>query len=414
MPSLVVSFLDYDNDGDLDIYMVSDKGINNPVVNNVLWRNDGAGCTHWCFTDVSFQAGADANVDGMGLGVSDYDHDGDLDLYFSNNGSAVLLQNQTIQGEPIFVDVSLEAGVAFDATHWGTSFFDYNNDGWPDIYLATMETAPSLQNRLFHNGANGTFADISLMNGAGVPGASLGTAHADYDNDGWMDFVVGNSDEAYYLFRNRGLVGAGNHWVRVVLSGRGPVNRDAIGARVIIETGDGFRQMQEVKSGSSFGSGNDLALHFGLGQETLAQATVIWPDGLEESYASIPIDQEWHVAYPFTDLALTDGYTLTAEANSVVTFTHMITNSGTRPDTFEMTFTSTQGWAELSHTSISLDPAEAREIYVVINVADVTGVIDQTILTVTSAIDPAVSLSVVDTTEVREVFYFHFLSVVYR
>jgi hypothetical protein len=173
--------------------------------------------------------------------------------------------------------------------------------------------------------------------------------------------------------------------------------------------------MQEVKSGSSFGSGNDLALHFGLGQESLEQATVIWPDGLQESFSSVPVDQEWHLAYPYADLNLTAGYTLTTQANSVVTFTHQITNTGSRPDNFQLAITSTQGWAGLSHTSIFLDPDETGEIYVVINVPDVTGVIDQTTLTVTSAIDPAVSLSVVDTTEVMPApSYFYYLPLISR
>jgi hypothetical protein len=137
-PTFVASWLDYDNDGDLDIYTVVDHG-----VENVLWRNDGPGCTHWCFTDVSVSSGANASVLGMGLAIGDYDADGDLDLYFSSIGPQVLLQNQTSQGSPTFIDVAAAAGVQTDAIGWGAIFFDFDNDGWLDLYLASYHLARS-------------------------------------------------------------------------------------------------------------------------------------------------------------------------------------------------------------------------------------------------------------------------------
>ena len=156
----------------------------------------------WCFTDVSVSAGADTPVYGMGVAVGDYDADGDLDLYFSSIGPQVLLQNQTSQGSPTFIDVAEAAGVQSDTIGWGPIFFDYDNDGWLDLYLATFTTLPDPGNRLFHNKGDGTFTDVSAGSGANDESASMGLAYADYDNDGWVDFIIGNYGDDYVLYRN--------------------------------------------------------------------------------------------------------------------------------------------------------------------------------------------------------------------
>lgn len=301
-PTFVASFLDYDNDKDLDLYVVVDKHYG-----NTLYRNDGPGCGHWCFTDVSAAAGANIEVDGMGLGVSDYDLDGDLDLYFSNAGPPVLLQNQTSQGSPTFLDVTDAAGVGFNAISWAAVFFDYDNDGCPDAYLAVMNTTPGLENRLYRNNCDGTFTDVSAGSGVDNNGESFGVAYGDYDADGWLDLVVGNIAERHYLYRNiMASTEAGtNGWLHVELEGGGPINRDAIGSRVYLELSDGRTLMQELKSGSSLGSGNEIALHFGLGSATITEATVRWSDGLEETFPGPEPNQTWRVAYPVpTDATL--------------------------------------------------------------------------------------------------------------
>lgn len=114
-----VSFTDYDNDGDLDIYLVNDEFIN--PVGNALWRNDGPGCDAWCFTDVSTESGTNTTVMGMGLATADYDNDGDMDFYFSNAGPMTLLQNR---GDGTFVDAAATAGVdlSTDVIGWGAVF----------------------------------------------------------------------------------------------------------------------------------------------------------------------------------------------------------------------------------------------------------------------------------------------------
>ncbi len=292
------SFLDFDNDGDLDIYLVNDQFING--IGNMLWRNDGSGCKGWCFTEISEQAGVDQRVMGMGIASADYDNDGDLDIYFTNAGPMTLLQNQ-LDGR--FDNIAASAGVETpESVGWGAVFLDYDNDGWRDLYLAVamkmdFQTLPG--NILFHNNADGTFSRIACDTGASDVGGTIGVAYADYDQDGRIDFVIGNHIEGYRLYRNRGIAGVENHWLAVALVGGGPVNRDAVGARVYLKTEDGLAQMDEVTNGSSMGSGNELALHFGLGEsEQVAELTIVWPDGLRQTFEQVAADQRYTLHYP--------------------------------------------------------------------------------------------------------------------
>jgi hypothetical protein len=302
------SFADYDNDGDPDIYVVNDQVVH--PIGNVLWRNDGPGCGGWCWTDASGETGAGAVRNSMGLAVGDYDNDLDLDFYFSDMAEPnSLLQNLGDR----FQNTSEAAGVGAQKGNlvgWGTAFFDIDNDGWLDLFLATTRYSTSVQsvsgptgilnphaNVLFRNLGDGTFLDVTPASWQERPRPSLGVAYADYDNDGLVDFVVGNFNLGYTLHRNAGLAGADNHWLTVRLEGRAPVNRDAIGARVFVTTGDGLTRMQEVKSGSSLGAGNDTALHFGLGTSTSCSVLVRWPDGTEEAFAEVTGDRVWQLVY---------------------------------------------------------------------------------------------------------------------
>lgn len=302
------SFVDFDNDQDLDLYVVNDR-FENPI-GNVLWRNDGAGCGGWCWTDVSAEAGANVILHGMGLAVGDYDNDSDLDFYFSDmNNPMRLLQNQ---GDGTFVNVAKETGVAVGPSAvvgWGTAFFDYDNDGWLDLYLATTKIIQreiymkpegmhfDFPNALFHNNGDGTFTDIIDTGWADVQRPTKGIAFADYDNDGWIDFMVGDWNQGYRLYRNQGGDRADDHWLTVSLKGSGPVNRDAVGARVYVTTSDGYTQMQEVKIGSSLGAGNDTRLHFGLGKAAINDVRVVWPDGVARIFQNVSADQIWQLNY---------------------------------------------------------------------------------------------------------------------
>ncbi len=291
----VASFVDFDNDGDLDIYLVNDEFIN--PVGNALWRNDGPGCDGWCFTEISQQAQADTRVMGMGLATGDYDRDGDLDFYFSNAGPMTLLQNQ---GDGTFNNMAELAGVQFPrGIGWGAVFLDYNNDGWQDLYLAVAEAVQgeSPANPLFHNNGDGTFTNLGQMSGAGHEGRTIGVAAADYDQDGYVDLVIGNYDEGYVLYRNTMGDRYDDHWLTLKLVGGGPVNRDAVGARVVVTDSDGRRQIQELKNGSSVGTGDPLELTFGLGKAIVEHVQITWPDGTVQVIEKLPHDRRHIIPY---------------------------------------------------------------------------------------------------------------------
>jgi hypothetical protein len=275
---------DYDNDGDLDLYVVNDEMVN--PIGNRLFRNDGPGCDGWCFTDVAEDTGAEVRVMGMGLAIDDFDGDGWFDLYFSNVGTMRLLHNQ---GDGTFVEAAERTGTAVDrkAIGWGAVSLDYDNDGDRDLYLSLManNSAVAAFNPLFDNQGDGTFTDLGVGSGAADPGPSVGLAYADYDNDGWVDLVVGNYDRGYHLYHNEGLAAGANRWLTLKLVGDGPVNRDAVGARVVLTTADGRRQEQEVRNSTGLGGGSDLRLHFGLGKSQVDTLEVRWPDGTKQTFS---------------------------------------------------------------------------------------------------------------------------------
>ena len=305
--AVAVSFLDYDSDGDLDLYVVNDAAANS--ISSVLWRNDeraGVGCGGWCWTDVSAEVGTAAISGGMALAVGDYDNDQDTDLTFVDDaGSMVLLQNQA----GVFA-----AGSTVGPTGAGrvnsAAFMDYDSDGWLDLVLATGgsiqpgtsdEAGEGAVNRLLHNEAQGTsFVDVTPAGWFENPQAGLSVAATDFNADGFVDFMVGDA-AGYTLYQNDSQTIAQNNsnWLVVSLEGGGPVNSDAIGAKVYVTTDDGRTLMREVVSSSSLGASSDPALHFGLGQATaIDRLQVVWPNGATNEYTEVETRQVLRLAYP--------------------------------------------------------------------------------------------------------------------
>lgn len=303
-PGYAATWTDYDDDGDLDLYVVSDHH----TVND-LWRNDGpeqggpdGGA--WRFTNVSEQSGAGLSADAMGIAVGDYDEDGDLDLFTSDIHRTNLLRNDLYggpsRGPAHFTEVAAAAGVNHDSSNWGAVWLDADLDGWLDLYLATQNSSPPERtNRLFRNRGDGTFDDVSAGCGCADPSFTTGVAAADYDSDGALDLVVGNYGEGYRLYRNQlDPAAAGLHWLVVELVGGGPVDRDALGTRVTVISSDGRRRVAERRSGSSLGSGDMLPLHFGLGTATVREVEIRWLDGTVTRHRDVPTDGVWQATHP--------------------------------------------------------------------------------------------------------------------
>ena len=219
------AFLDYDNDGWMDIYLVNSGKCDfydpQPPLRNALYRNNRDGT----FTDVTEKAGVAGGGYGMGVAVGDYDGDGQPDLYVTQYGRNILYHNN---GDGTFTDVTEKAGVA--APGWSSSavWFDYDNDGRLDLFVCRFVDFDKSKNKfcgneitheryyciprvyapmrswLFHNNGDGTFTDVSRESGiASVLGKAWGVVATDINNDGWMDLFVANDTVANFLFLNK-------------------------------------------------------------------------------------------------------------------------------------------------------------------------------------------------------------------
>ena len=285
-----VSPFDFDNDGWPDIYMSCDS------TPSILYRNNRDGT----FTDVGIFSGVAYNVDGreqagMGSTVADYDGDGNLDLFRTNfsDDTPTLYHNN---GDGTFTDVTYPAGLASSIRYlgWGTMFFDFDNDGWPDLLLVNGHVYPEVEDLklgitysepklLFHNKGDGKFSDISKTAGPGIntPAPARGLAIGDLWNDGRLSAVIVNRNGAPSLLVNRTTYP--NHWIEIKTVGTDS-NRGGIGARLVLKTAT-RSQIDEVRSGSSYISNNDMRVHFGLGKtEKIEYLEARWPSGLVERY----------------------------------------------------------------------------------------------------------------------------------
>jgi len=292
-----VTTLDFDEDGWTDIYVACDS---TPAI---LYRNNHNGT----FIDIAADAGAAFNEDGreqagMGSTAADYDGDGHLDIFktnFSDDTPTLYHSN----GDGTFSDLTLTAGVGIhpEALGWGAVFADVDNDGFPDLLVVNGHVYPEVDAArlgatfkeprfLYWNQKNGKFKDISKNAGPGMtePLSGRGLAIADLWNDGRLEAVVNNLSDRSMLFVNR--AANGNHWLGLKLIGT-VSNRSAIGARVVVH-GTKRNWTDEVRSGSSYNSSNDLRLHFGLGTETkITEIDVRWPNGAKEQFVCNILDQ---------------------------------------------------------------------------------------------------------------------------
>jgi hypothetical protein len=276
---------DFDNDGWPDIYVACDS------TPSILYHNNHDGT----FTDIAVHAGCAYNDDGqeqagMGASAGDYNCDGWLDIFKSNfsDDTSTLYRNN---GDGTFSDGTFGAGMGLNTRYlgWGCGFVDLDNDGWLDIFLANGHVYPELEKAgldtpfkepktLYRNLRNGRFEDVSKRAGPGVELAlsSRGVAFGDFDNDGDLDIVINNMNDKPTLLRNDSE--NKNRWLKVKTVGTRS-NRSGVGTRVRVVAGQ-HTQIDEVRSGGSYISQNDLRLHFGLGPASKADLVEVrWPSG---------------------------------------------------------------------------------------------------------------------------------------
>ena len=293
-----VAVADYDHDGWLDIFVANDS------VPNSLFHNEHDGT----FTEAALRAGVALNDDGravssMGVDFRDLDNDGEEDLFVT------ALSNETFAwfrnlGHGLFMDATYKSRIGRISrpfSGWSTGAFDFDNDGWKDIFVACgdvqdntdqfSDRKPRERNLLLANQRNGTF-DASVV---GVPALYRGAAFADFDGDGRMDVVVTRLNERAVLLRN--VTPSTNHWLKMRLKGRAS-NRNGIGARVVVST-SGAQQVNHVTSAVGYASSSDTVLHFGLGLEPGAREVIItWPSGRKQAIRKVPADHLLEVIEP--------------------------------------------------------------------------------------------------------------------
>ncbi len=278
---------DFDGDGYPDIYVANDK------TENFLFHNRRDGT----FEEIALEAGAAFGQDGestsaMGPVFFDMNNDGRTDLWVSDSKYNRLLQNS---GKLPFTDVTLQSGISqrtAQYTSWGTGVFDFDNDGWKDIFIVhggLIHLIPQ-EDSVFRGVGGGKFEDVSTAAGPyfALKTVGRGACFADFDGDGKVDAYVMNLGAPGVLLRN---VSPGNrHWLMIRLAGT-KSNRDGIGAKVEVEAG-GLKQTAERVTGAGYLSQNDPRLHFGLGNRAKAdRITVTWPSGTRQVLEGVAADQ---------------------------------------------------------------------------------------------------------------------------
>jgi len=292
--NLSVGAGDYDNDGWPDLFVAND-GLDAYLYHN---RRNGT------FEEVGQMTGMALTGQGltmaaMCISLGDYDNDGNLDLYISDfqKNSDHLWHND---GKGFFDEVSDQAGITVptrEVLSFGGGFFDYDNDGWLDIFIANGHVYPEVEaatpevhykqfNTLFHNEHNGKFVETTKQSGAGfeTPYVGRGVAFADFDNDGFIDVLVANNGDVPLLLHNSG--GNRNQFLNFRLIGT-KSNRDAVGARIRV-VGGGISQIREIAGGGSYLSQSELRAHFGMGKAGRAETVQIsWPSGEQQTFHNV-------------------------------------------------------------------------------------------------------------------------------
>lgn len=347
--TLSVAFSDYDRDGDPDIIVNNDFGLQGHPP-NALFRNDGGFNSQggWQFTDVTVETGMDFQMFGMGIAVGDVDNDQHMDYFFSNMGPDILARNT---GQNTFVDIASGIGMAdkefgsatygeFGAISWGNGFADFNLDGYDDLAVAHggappdvpmfRQTVDQQDTFVFQNNHDGTFTKVT---GAGLTDLQVGRglALADYDNDGDVDIWVGNIDGTPVLWRNDTV---GNNWLKVGVVGTVSAP-DALNTFIVVRDPANNINTKEVVGGSSFNSMHSLEQIFGLSTHAQAASVVVtFPSGLTFESRDIAANQRLVFTEPVCTTTATPKV-LTLTRGEPIAFSAVLTNHTNQSQTFQ-------------------------------------------------------------------------------
>ena len=315
--TLDLGHADADNDGFDDLYVACDFGTDR------FFHNNGNGT----FSDITEKAIGFDSKKGMNVDWGDFDNDGLLDIYVTNITDDYMREGNFLwhnNGNLTFTDVSRETGTAETGWGWGAKFFDYDNDGWLDLYVVNgwvsagkesyvpdifaMVIKPGIdfadarnwppmgdkslsgyeKKKLFHNEKGQVFKDEAKRHGVDSIRDGRGIAIADFDNDGRLDMFVANANGEPYLYRNT--EPTGNHWVQFALEGT-KSNKTAVGAQVRLTAG-GMTRLQFISGGNSFAGQSSSRVHFGLGDAAkIDQIEVRWPAGEREVFTGLAVDK---------------------------------------------------------------------------------------------------------------------------
>ncbi len=292
-----IAFADYDGDGYMDVF------VSNDTFRNFLYHNNGNGT----FTEVGLVSGVAYNqhgksIAGMGADFRDIDNDGLPDIFeTAMYGDTFPLYRNL--GKGVFEDITISSKMRLSTsklTAWGTGMFDFDNDGWKDVFTANAaildnselinELPYKLANSVFRNNRDGTFIDVGPRAGKSfaVAAAHRGAAFGDLNNDGRVDVVISCMNATPEIWINR--TENGHHWLILNLIGT-KSNRDGIGARIRVATTEGV-QYNHVTTSVGYGSASDKRVHFGLGKaETIDSIEITWPSGIKQTLRNIRADQ---------------------------------------------------------------------------------------------------------------------------
>jgi hypothetical protein len=293
-----VAFADMDGDGLTDIFVANDS------MRSFLFHNEGGGR----FREIGLEAGValrddGAAIAGMGADWRDLNNDGHPDVAVSGMINDGFLLFRNLGGGRGFEDDSERSGLAIGTrqfTGWGLGLYDFDNDGWKDVFFAMAHFTQlgkflgrdaALANRVFRNDGGGRLVDVSASAGGDFQRSALnrGVAFADFDNDGRIDAVVSCINGPAKFFRN--VTGGGAHWLAVKLRGV-KANRQGLGAKVRMVLPDGRKLYNHATTAVGYGSSSEALVRFGLGRAGKVERLEIeWPDGGKQEMRDVTGDR---------------------------------------------------------------------------------------------------------------------------